>query len=92
MSHVGTREKGTTRRGFVKNITAGAGGIALASSLLLPEFPGNDREWSQQRSHKNFSRNASIFRRRFIPAEISALTTLRQYSTDDDILRLIETA
>ena len=28
-----TREKGTTRRGFVKEITAGAGGIALASSL-----------------------------------------------------------
>jgi hypothetical protein len=33
MSLVGTRKKGTTRRGFVKNITAGAGGIALASSL-----------------------------------------------------------
>ncbi len=33
MSPVRKREKGTTRRGFVKNITAGAGGIALASSL-----------------------------------------------------------
>ena len=33
MSPVRTKEKGTTRRGFVKNITAGAGGIALASSL-----------------------------------------------------------
>ena len=33
MSIVGNRKKGTTRRGFVKNITAGAGGIALASSL-----------------------------------------------------------
>jgi len=33
MSPVRTKGKGTTRRGFVKNITAGAGGIALASSL-----------------------------------------------------------
>jgi hypothetical protein len=33
MSLVGTGKKGTTRRGFVKNITAGAGGLALASSL-----------------------------------------------------------
>jgi len=33
MSLVGTNENGTTRRGFVKNITAGAGGLALASSL-----------------------------------------------------------
>jgi hypothetical protein len=33
MSLVGSTKKGTTRRGFVKNITAGAGGIALASSL-----------------------------------------------------------
>ena len=33
MSLVGTRKKGTTRRGFVKNIAASAGGIALASSL-----------------------------------------------------------
>jgi hypothetical protein len=33
MSLVRTREKGTTRRGFVKNITAGAGGLAIASSL-----------------------------------------------------------
>ena len=43
MSLVGTRKKGTTRRGFVKNITAGAGGIALASSLreaLTPNQSG----------------------------------------------------
>ena len=33
MSFVGTKDEGTTRRGFVKNITAGAGGIALAGSL-----------------------------------------------------------
>jgi hypothetical protein len=33
MSLVPTRGKGTTRRGFVKNVAAGAGGIALASSL-----------------------------------------------------------
>jgi hypothetical protein len=33
MSLDSTSKKGTTRRGFVKNITAGAGGIALASSL-----------------------------------------------------------
>jgi hypothetical protein len=33
MSIVGTTKKSTTRRGFVKNITAGAGGIALATSL-----------------------------------------------------------
>ena len=43
MSLAGTRKKGTTRRGFVKNITAGAGGIALASSLreaLTPNQSG----------------------------------------------------
>jgi len=33
MSLDSTGKKGTTRRGFVKNITAGAGSIALASSL-----------------------------------------------------------
>ena len=33
MSLVGTKKKGTTRRGFVKNITATAGGMALANSL-----------------------------------------------------------
>jgi hypothetical protein len=43
MSLVGTSKKGTTRRKFVKNITAGAGGIALASSLreaLTPNQSG----------------------------------------------------
>jgi hypothetical protein len=43
MSPVGTSKKGTTRRGFVKDITAGAGGIALASSLrdaLTPDQSG----------------------------------------------------
>ena len=43
MSLVGTRKKGTTRRGFVKNITAGAGAIALTSSLreaLTPNQSG----------------------------------------------------
>ena len=43
MSLVSTREKATTRRGFVKNITAGAGSIALASSLrgaLTPNQSG----------------------------------------------------
>jgi hypothetical protein len=33
MSFVNVKKKGTTRRGFVKNVAAGAGGIALASSL-----------------------------------------------------------
>lgn len=33
MSLAGTRKKGTTRRGFVKNVAAGAGGIAIANSL-----------------------------------------------------------
>jgi hypothetical protein len=39
MSFDGTNEKGTTRRGFVKEITAGAGGLAIASALqgaLMP--------------------------------------------------------
>jgi len=43
MSLVDTRKKGTTRRGFVKNIAAGAGSIALANSLQkawTPD-PGN---------------------------------------------------
>jgi hypothetical protein len=43
MSLASTREKGTTRRGFVKNIAAGAGSIALASSLqeaLMPDQSG----------------------------------------------------
>jgi hypothetical protein len=33
MCLVHTRKKGTTRRGFVRNVAAGAGGIALAHSL-----------------------------------------------------------
>jgi len=33
MSHDITRKKSTTRRGFFRNIIAGAGGLALASSL-----------------------------------------------------------
>ena len=33
MSLDGTGDKDTTRRGFVKSITAGAGGLAIASSL-----------------------------------------------------------
>jgi hypothetical protein len=43
MSLVGTIKKGTTRRGFVKDIAAGAGGVALASSLreaLTPNQSG----------------------------------------------------
>jgi len=43
MDFVSTSKKETTRRGFVKNITAGAGGIALASSLrgaLEPDQSG----------------------------------------------------
>ena len=34
MDRVDIEKKNTTRRGFVKDITAGAGGIALASSLV----------------------------------------------------------
>ena len=40
MSELTNNEKGTTRRGFVKTITATAGGMALASTLqeaLMPE-------------------------------------------------------
>ncbi len=33
MNPVRTKNKGTTRRGFVKSVAAGAGGIALAGSL-----------------------------------------------------------
>ncbi len=33
MNPVHTRKKGTTRRGFVKTVAAGAGGVALADSL-----------------------------------------------------------
>jgi len=33
MSLIHPKEKGTTRRGFVKNVAAGAGGLALANSL-----------------------------------------------------------
>jgi len=43
MSLVDTPKKGTTRRRFVKNVTAGAGGMALASSLreaLTPNQSG----------------------------------------------------
>jgi hypothetical protein len=42
MDPVGTGEKGTTRRGFVKEITAGAGGLALGGLLLeaLAPEPG----------------------------------------------------
>lgn len=40
MSFVPIRKKGTTRRGFVKNVAVGAGGIALASSLRAALAPG----------------------------------------------------
>jgi len=43
MSIVNNGEKSTTRRGFVKNIAAGAGGVALASALqeaLAPSQSG----------------------------------------------------
>ena len=33
MNLVDARKKGTTRRGFVKTVAAGAGGVALANSL-----------------------------------------------------------
>jgi hypothetical protein len=39
MSLEGTTKKNTSRRGFVKEITAGAGGIALASSLGVALAP-----------------------------------------------------
>ena len=43
MSFVHIKNKGTSRRGFVKNVAAGAGGVALASSLravLAPSQTG----------------------------------------------------
>jgi uncharacterized RmlC-like cupin family protein len=43
MSPIDTKKNSTTRRGFVKNVAAGAGGIALASSLqavLTPNQSG----------------------------------------------------
>ena len=43
MSLVHIKKKGTTRRGFVKNVAVGAGGITLASSLrgaLMPSQSG----------------------------------------------------
>jgi hypothetical protein len=40
MSPVHIEKKGTTRRGFVKNVAAGAGGVALASSLRSVLKPG----------------------------------------------------
>jgi hypothetical protein len=39
MSLVQTGKKGTTRRGFVRNVAAGAGGLALADSLQAALTP-----------------------------------------------------
>ena len=39
MSLVQTRKKGTTRRKFVRNVAAGAGGLALANSLRTALTP-----------------------------------------------------
>ena len=39
MSLVQTGKKGTTRRGFVRNVAAGAGGLALANSLRAALTP-----------------------------------------------------
>ena len=39
MSLVTTGKKGTTRRGFVRNVAAGAGGLALANSLQAALTP-----------------------------------------------------
>jgi hypothetical protein len=43
MNLVCTREKGTTRRGFVNKIAAGAGGMAFASSLQEALTPNQSR-------------------------------------------------
>jgi hypothetical protein len=40
MSLVPTKKKGTTRRGFVKNVAVGAGGIALANFVHTALAPG----------------------------------------------------
>ena len=40
MSLVHIGKKGTTRRGFVRNVAAGAGGLALANSLRAALTPG----------------------------------------------------
>jgi hypothetical protein len=42
MSLVHIEKKGRTRRGFVKNVAAGAGGVALASSLSSILKPGQN--------------------------------------------------
>jgi hypothetical protein len=39
MSPIDSKDKATTRRGFVKNVAAGAGGLALASSLQAALAP-----------------------------------------------------
>jgi hypothetical protein len=44
MSLAPIRKKGTTRRGFVKNVAAGAGGIAFAALLRSELAPGKYAE------------------------------------------------
>jgi hypothetical protein len=39
MSAIDSKKKGTTRRGFVKNVAAGAGGLAFANSLQAALAP-----------------------------------------------------
>ncbi|NLT66561.1 MAG: twin-arginine translocation signal domain-containing protein [Acidobacteria bacterium] len=53
MTDAGNRKKSTTRRGFVKNITAGAGGIALAGSLREALTPGQSEVFAAPQATKS---------------------------------------
>ena len=56
MSLVGTREKGTTRRGFVKNVAAGGGGLALAGSLRAAWTPNQNQLVAAPAPKKNYQK------------------------------------
>lgn len=53
MSHIPTKEKGTTRRGFIRDVAvAGAGGIALAN-VLHPVSVNAKNEMKEAQSRKS---------------------------------------
>ena len=60
MSRVQIDKKGTTRRGFVKSAAAGAGGIALASSLRSVLEPGQGGSMAAPAAESKYQKHILI--------------------------------
>ena len=56
MSLEPTKKKGTTRRGFIKNVAVGAGGIALANFLHTALAPGQNGPIADAATKSNYEK------------------------------------